>query len=88
MLLCLAVLMDESGFRGGLENYLSDCIVPSVKFGGEGIMVWGCLSGVGLGPLFPMKGTIIALAYQRILDNFMLPTLWEQFGVGDSCFDT
>ncbi|KAK3516574.1 hypothetical protein QTP70_021973 [Hemibagrus guttatus] len=36
--------------------------------------------GVGLGPLIPVKGTLNASAYQDILDNFMLPTLWEQFG--------
>ncbi|KAK3562750.1 hypothetical protein QTP86_006967 [Hemibagrus guttatus] len=35
---------------------------------------------VGLGPLALVKGTLNASAYQDILDNFMLPTLWEQFG--------
>ncbi|KAK3553746.1 hypothetical protein QTP70_007607 [Hemibagrus guttatus] len=37
-------------------------------------------NGVGIGPLVPVKGTLNASAYQDILDNFMLPTLWEQFG--------
>ncbi|KAK3561580.1 hypothetical protein QTP86_010694 [Hemibagrus guttatus] len=31
-------------------------------------------------PLVPVKGTLNASAYQDNLDNFMLPTLWEQFG--------
>jgi len=49
-------------------------------------MVWGCFSGVGLGLLVPVKGTLNASAYQDILENFMLPTLWEQFGNGPSLF--
>jgi len=59
---------------------LPDCILSSVKFGGGGIMVWGCFSRVGLGPLVPVKGTLKGSALQDILDNFMIPnfvgTVW------------
>ena len=47
-----------------------------------GIMVWSCFPGVGLGPLVTVKVS----AHQDILDNFMLPTLWEQFGDGPFLF--
>ena len=59
------------------ERYLSDCIVPSVKFGGGEIMVWGCFSGAGRGPLVPkVKGTLNASAFQEMLDNSLLTTIW------------
>ena len=44
------------------------------------------LQGVELDHLVPVKGTLKASAYQGILDNFMLPTLWEQFGDGPFLF--
>ena len=62
------------------EQYLSDCIVPSVKCGGGMIMVWGRSPGAGLGPLVPVKETLNASACQELLDNSTLPILWEQFG--------
>ena len=56
------------------------------KFGGGGIVVWGCFSGAELGPLAPVKGTLNASAYQEMLDNSMLHTLLEQFGDGHFLF--
>uniref|UniRef100_A0A8C5QSV3 Transposase Tc1-like domain-containing protein n=1 Tax=Leptobrachium leishanense TaxID=445787 RepID=A0A8C5QSV3_9ANUR len=66
------------------ERYLSDCIVCKVW--------WRRDYGVGLffrswaWPLVPVKGTLNASAYQDILDNSRLPTLWEQFGAGPFLF--
>ena len=62
------------------ERFLQDCIIPTNKFGGGGLMVWGCFSWFGLGPLFVVPGTMKAVNYLNILDNFALPTLWQYFG--------
>lgn len=53
--------------------------MPAVKFSGEGIVVWGCFSWFGLGPLDVVTGTLNVKGYETILDNSVLPTQGKQF---------
>ena len=43
------------------------------KHGGGGIMVWGCFSGQGIGPIHHIDGIIDRFMYRDIVQNVMLP---------------
>lgn len=64
------------------ERHLPECVVPTVKFGGGSVMVWGCVSWHGLGPLVVVSGIMDTAKYLDVLDNAALPTLWQHFGNG------
>lgn len=51
---------------------------PTVKHGGGSVMVWGCFSGFGIGPLHNIIGTMDRFMYRDILKNVMLPYVEEQ----------
>lgn len=52
--------------------------LKTFKHGGGSIMVWGCFSWHGVGPLFWIKETMDRFLYVRILEETMLPYAeWE-----------
>lgn len=53
-------------------------VVPTVKHGGGNIMVWGCFSYYGMGPIHKISGTMDRFKYLDILKNVMMPYAeWE-----------
>jgi hypothetical protein len=55
------------------EKYDVDCIVPTVKHGGGGVMVWGCFTWESLGPLVRVEGTVNSQKYIDILNRHLIP---------------
>jgi hypothetical protein len=47
------------------ELYLTDCVVPTVKFGGAGIMTWGDFPRFEVGPLVPVKGNLNSIQWHK-----------------------
>uniref|UniRef100_A0A3P9LCQ4 Transposase Tc1-like domain-containing protein n=1 Tax=Oryzias latipes TaxID=8090 RepID=A0A3P9LCQ4_ORYLA len=44
-------------------------LLPTVKFGGGSIMLWGCLASAGTGNLVKVEGRMDSSQYQQILTN-------------------
>ena len=65
------------------ERYLSDCTVPSVKFGGGGDYGVGLFFRSWAWPLSSSERNSECFSIPR---DFMLPTLWKQFGDGPFLF--
>jgi len=60
------------------EKYDINCLVPTVKHGGGGVMMWGCFSWHGLGPLVRIDGQVNSERYiQEILGFHLVPFLEE-----------
>uniref|UniRef100_A0A1B0DQ35 Tc1-like transposase DDE domain-containing protein n=1 Tax=Phlebotomus papatasi TaxID=29031 RepID=A0A1B0DQ35_PHLPP len=50
-------------------------IIPTLKFGGGSLMMWGCMTYNGVGFACQIVGRMNAEAYVNILDNNFIPTL-------------
>ena len=49
------------------EQMISTCVVPTLKHGGGGVMVWGCFAGDTVCDLFRIQGTLNQHGYHSIL---------------------
>lgn len=54
--------------------------LPTVKHGGGNVMVWGCFSAQGVGPLHRIDGIMNKEMYMSILEDVMLPFARDSFG--------
>ena len=57
-------------------------ILPTVKHGGGNIMVWGCFSRDGVGPLHRVEGIMDRFVYKDIVEKTMLPFAKRQMPRG------
>ena len=56
------------------EEFMEDCVQPTVKHGGGGIMVWGCINAKGVGFLTKVEGRLNGEGYINILKNVLIST--------------
>ena len=56
------------------EKYDVKCLIHTMKSGQDGVMVWGCFTKYGLGPLVIVKfdGRITAKDYIAVLRNHLI----------------
>ena len=52
---------------------ISARVVPTVKHGGGGVIVWGCFDGDTISDLFRIQGTLNQQGYHSILQQYAIP---------------
>ena len=60
------------------ERFNPDCLVQKPHHP-KGIMVWGCFSWYGLGPLIIIEGMITGATYSKLLEAHVMPTMLVMF---------
>ena len=60
-------------WRKSTEEWMPTCTLGTVKTGEASIMVWGCMSYNGVGPLVITEGSITGKKYMSIPQKHFLP---------------
>lgn len=71
--------------RDKTEAFNKDCLKRTVKFA-KGVMIWGCMSGKGVGKMEIIDGIVNANKYQQILNNSLIPSVEELYPGRDFIF--
>ena len=62
-------------------------VIPTVKYGGGCIMVWGCFSSFGVGNIVRIFGNMNGELYRQILNEDLLGTIqWHEIDKNDIIF--
>ena len=64
-------------WRRARDRYRANYLKPTVKHGGGSVMVWGCCSWWGVGPLVLIKGTLDQDGYIDLMSKHLVPYLKE-----------
>ena len=60
--------------RSAKEKILTQCLVPTVKYGEDSVIVWGCFSLDGVGDLRKIDGIMRKEHYRDILETSAIPS--------------
>ncbi|KAK3526855.1 hypothetical protein QTP86_000718 [Hemibagrus guttatus] len=72
--------LGKNGLHGRVPRrkpLLSKNIIPTVKYGGGSVMVWGCFAASGPGRLAVINGTMNSAVYQKILKENVRPSVCD-----------
>lgn len=64
--------------RGINQEFNPKYTIKTVKHGGGNVLVWGCFSSRGVGPIYRIEGIMDQMKYKDILSNVMLPYAEEE----------
>ncbi len=60
---------------GKVTAFQKKNIIPTVKYGGGSVMVWGCFAASGPGRLAVINGTMNSAVYQKIMKDNVRPSV-------------
>lgn len=66
--------------RSVKEKMMPKCVVPTIKFGGGSIMVWGSFSLCGVGNICKIEGILNKEGYKTILSDYAIPSGLQLIG--------